>query len=574
MKHYRIVTLILLGVFIVTGIVSPLRSSVALASGLNQSTTPGPNGQNAADWAVSFSDEFNGTSLDTNKWRLDYWNGGNGELQEYVNDNSRNNYIVGNGMLRIVARKESYNGKSYTSGAITTQERFFQKQGFFEIRAKMPVGKGLWPAFWLMPNPSGWPPELDILEYLGHQKTTAHMTVHYKNSSGSNSSDGSYYTGPDFSADWHTFGLKWDSTSLVWYIDGVERKRVTDSIKIPTVSMFILANMAVGGSWPGNPDSSTVFPAYYDIDYIRVWKRSSGTAPTATPVPTKAPTAAPTTAPTTAPSGNQISNASFEDQSLSPWVTRNDLGATFSQDTSTASAGLKSAKVSLSSSNSSQPWVVALQQHNKSLTSGQTYTVAFWAKASQARSIKAIVQAQNSPYTEYFNQTVNLGTSWTRYSYTFTASASTSAAMLNFNLAAATGTVWIDDVGLCAGSTACNSTSGPAPAPTSTPAPAPTATPGSQNDLYLPTIRITYPANNAQVPRNTVVTIKADASDNVGIAKVEFRVKGVLVCTDTTVPYECPWTVPNTTNTQYKIEAKAYDLSDNRSVSTIKVFSK
>jgi hypothetical protein len=145
-----------------------------------------------------------------------------------------------------------------------------------------------------------------------------------------------------------------------------------------------------------------------------------------------------------------MSNASFDDAGITPWNTRNDLGAAFSQDTTTTANGTRaSLKAALSGSNSSQPWVVSVSQSNKSLTAGQSYTLSFWAKASMSRSIRAIIQLQNSPYTEYTNQGANLTGSWARYTYTFTAPATTTAAMLNFNLASATGSVWIDDVSLC-----------------------------------------------------------------------------------------------------------------------------
>ncbi len=228
-------------------------------------STPIPVGQSSSGWTLVFEDHFSGTSLDRNKWRTDYWNGGNGELQEYVNDNSHNNYLVKDNILSLVARRESYNGKSYTSGVVSTNERFSQKYGYFEIRAQLPHGKGLWSAFWLMPDPNGWPPEIDILEHLGYDNTI-YMTYHFSGGQ----RQGTYST--DCSSGYHVYGVDWRSDHISWYVDGVERYRYTDRTKIPTQNMFILANLAVGGSWPGNPDSSTPFPSAMKIDYIRVWK--------------------------------------------------------------------------------------------------------------------------------------------------------------------------------------------------------------------------------------------------------------------------------------------------------------
>lgn len=407
-----------------------------------------PVGQGSG-WSMTFNDDFNGSSLNRNVWRSDYFpNGGNGEMQQYVSDNSHNNYIVQKGMLQIVGRKETLNGQPYTSGIIHTKGRFEQKYGYFEIRAQVPYGKGYWPAFWLLPDQDNWVPEIDVTEILGDKPATSYMTLHYNNSSGAYLQYQGVYTGANFSAGWHTFAIDWEPAYLIYYVDGVERYRVTDAAAIPNMPLYMIANLAVGGNWPGAPDASTVFPGYYNIDYIRAWQRTSAVTPTpvhatATPAPTKVPAGT-----------NIIANPSFETAGASPWYTpwafRNDLGAVFSQDTSTAANGtLASLKVYLPSSNSAQPWVVAVNQTNKAFTRSQSYTLSFMAKASAPREIRAVVQLQDSPYTELTNQAVALTTGWTRYTLNFTPTTSTTAAMLNFNLAGAAGNVWLDDVSLC-----------------------------------------------------------------------------------------------------------------------------
>ncbi|HEX9013640.1 MAG TPA: carbohydrate binding domain-containing protein, partial [Anaerolineaceae bacterium] len=103
------------------------------------------------------------------------------------------------------------------------------------------------------------------------------------------------------------------------------------------------------------------------------------------------------------------------------------------------------------SASSSQPWVVSVMQQNRSLSKGKSYTLSFWAKASASRPLQAIIQAQASPYTEYTHQSPGLTTSWQKFSYTFTSPVTASGAMLNFNLANAAGTVWLDEVSLTAG---------------------------------------------------------------------------------------------------------------------------
>jgi beta-glucanase (GH16 family) len=571
-----------------------------------------PVGQSGTNWVETFGDDFNGTALNRSIWRSDIPNGGNGEMQEYVNDDSMGNYQVQNGILTIIARKESYSGRNYTSGVILTQGRFSQKYGYFEMRAKVPHGKGLWPAFWMLADP--WVPEIDITEILAGQPNVTYMTLHY---SGGQSM--SQYTGPDFSADWHTFGVDWEPSALVWYVDGVEQKRITNTSIIPSVPMWILANLAVGGNWPGNPDSTTVFPASFSIDYIRAWQKSSSpvataaptkaptTAPTAAPtkaptsaptsgptaVPTKAPTSAPTTAPTAAPTsgpasapvttGNLIKNDSFEDTSASPWNSpwsyRNDLAATLTQDTTTAANSTRaSIKISLPNSNASQPWVVSVTQSNKALTAGQSYSLSFWAKASANRPIRAIVQEQNSPYPEYTKQTANLTTSWARYSYSFTASTNTSAAMLNFNLADASGNVWIDDVAMCQAGSNCGSSGSSAPAPTAAPTqgvvnPTPTAPFQGAQDTTAPSVKFTNPLNNSKVKIGSHITITATASDSSGISRLVFRINGALACTQNAAPYTCDWTVPSSVGTTYKIAVRAYDIYQNVSHTSVTVTS-
>jgi beta-glucanase (GH16 family) len=122
----------------------------------------------------------------------------------------------------------------------------------------------------LLPASYTWPPELDILETVGDQSNVAAMHVHWL-ANHTEAQAGSDWTGPDLSQDWHTFGLNWQPDALTWYIDGVERWRVTDSSVIPNQPMYIVLNLAVGGEWPGAPDSSTVFPSYFDVRYVRVW---------------------------------------------------------------------------------------------------------------------------------------------------------------------------------------------------------------------------------------------------------------------------------------------------------------
>ena len=224
-------------------------------------------------WKLAFHDEFDGQALDLDKWNLtDPWGRErNHELQAYVT----NAFEVKGGILRIRAEKGEafYGGKprSFTSGMMSTYRKFNQQYGRFEIRCRVPKGKGMWPAFWLLPEPQGWPPEIDVMEILGHEPKKVYMTQHFQDEQRKHKSDGGSWTGPDFSADFHEFAVEWSPERVVWYVDGVERFRSEKSN--PHRKMFMLVNLAVGGNWPGAPDEVTKFPAALEVDYVRAYEK-------------------------------------------------------------------------------------------------------------------------------------------------------------------------------------------------------------------------------------------------------------------------------------------------------------
>lgn len=227
-------------------------------------------------WTLTFSDEFNGDRLDESKWTDHYWHGrthANHELQYYASDG----YALKDGQLRLTARPVSADARSktaglpYTSGMISSFGKFAQQYGWFEMRARIPKGKGYWPAFWLLPDDKRWPPEIDILEILGHQPDVAHFTTHWRDAQRRHLDDTHEWRGPDFSAGFHTFAVDWEPGLVVWYVDGIERARTSKGV--PNVPMYVIANLAVGGDWPGNPDATTQFPQSMDIDYIRVYQK-------------------------------------------------------------------------------------------------------------------------------------------------------------------------------------------------------------------------------------------------------------------------------------------------------------
>jgi len=170
----------------------------------------------------------------------------------------------------------------YTSGMISSGRHtkdtsapagLVYQYGYVETKAKVPAGQGLWSAFWMLPDNNESKPEIDILEILGDNPDTLHMAFHYRTPEENRVREKDIWVGPDFSADWHIFGLDWQPEALIWYVDGVERWRYTDTERIPDRTMYLLVNLAVGGDWPGDPDDMTPFPSILEIDYIRVWKR-------------------------------------------------------------------------------------------------------------------------------------------------------------------------------------------------------------------------------------------------------------------------------------------------------------
>jgi MYXO-CTERM domain-containing protein len=229
-------------------------------------------------WTLTFQDEFDGAAVDATKWVKRYkWGEAqiNSELQAYVDDA----FQLQNGILTITGdkRSASYAGQTfqYASGVLCSVHE--QKYGTFEARLKVPAGQGMWPAFWLL-GQVGAPGvnEIDIHEILGHQPSTVYMTVHWGTDyAAGHKSDGSSWVGPDFSADFHVFGLEWTPDAIIWTIDGVERKRHTGE-GVPQVPMYVILNLAIGGMWPGAPDATTPFPGLYQIDYVRAYAQDAG----------------------------------------------------------------------------------------------------------------------------------------------------------------------------------------------------------------------------------------------------------------------------------------------------------
>ncbi len=236
-----------------------------------------------------WSDEFDGDTLNTNKWGYIIGDGcpslcgwGNQELEYY----RKNNISQKDGILTITAKKETFNNRKYTSGRITTSGKFSTKYGRIDVKARLPKGKGVWPAIWMLGDnikSIGWPGcgEIDIMELRGSRPNTVCGTIHFKNKSlrhefpksGCNTLENKIYNDG-----FHVFSLLWDEEKLIWLVDDKEFNRavyrdlnLADGSNPFQNSFYILLNLAIGGMYDGNPDSTTVFPQVMEVDYVRVY---------------------------------------------------------------------------------------------------------------------------------------------------------------------------------------------------------------------------------------------------------------------------------------------------------------
>ncbi len=261
----------------------------------NGPVTPAATPAPGSAWTLSWSDEFEGpagATVDATKWTFDLGGGGwgNQELESYT-DRPKNAHLSGEGSLVIEVLRESWVGadgigRDYTSARLKTQGPFSQTYGRFEARLKLPFGQGLWPAFWMLGtdiSSAGWPAcgEIDIMENIGREPGIAHGTLHGPGYSGAAGPGAAFSlpAGQRFADAFHVFAVEWEREVVRWYVDGQLYETQT-AASLPAGSrwvfdhpFFLLINVAVGGSWPGSPDATTVFPQQMLVDYVRVYRR-------------------------------------------------------------------------------------------------------------------------------------------------------------------------------------------------------------------------------------------------------------------------------------------------------------
>lgn len=235
-------------------------------------------------WNLVYEDTFDGTGPQSKMWTARDQPGfsqSNGELQYHLTQN----VSVAEGLLHLIAKRESYNNYQYTSGWIDSKFKVNFRYGRIVSRMKLPPGKGFWPAFWLVPEKEAygeWPNsgEIDIMESIGSDTKTVYGTFHTVDQSGvhvSNSVPFTFSSPQDFTTAFHDFELQWTPTELRWYVDGTlyssQNRSSYPSWKWPFDQQFyIIYSLAVGGTWPGAPTAQTVFPSELVVDYVRVYQ--------------------------------------------------------------------------------------------------------------------------------------------------------------------------------------------------------------------------------------------------------------------------------------------------------------
>ncbi|HAQ07818.1 MAG TPA: laminarinase [Bacillus bacterium] len=218
-------------------------------------------------WNLVFMDDFNSSSVDPVKWEvLNREENYNNELQAYRSGNVK----VQDGRLFLTGLKE---GSKYSSGLVQTKGKFDLLYGKIEIKGKYPVGKGLFPAMWLLRSDGeDHLPEIDIFEVVGHEPEKAYMVHHWRDNGNLKTAHGTARI-KDIDRD-HLYGLEWTPEEIRWYVDN----KLVFELKNhhAHVPMYLIINLAIGGNWPGNPDKKTVFPAEFSIDYVKIYQKGTG----------------------------------------------------------------------------------------------------------------------------------------------------------------------------------------------------------------------------------------------------------------------------------------------------------
>ncbi|MDB5272654.1 MAG: carbohydrate-binding protein, partial [Chitinophagaceae bacterium] len=501
---------------------------------------------------LTWSDEFNGTSLDQSKWNYQTGDGcpgncgwGNNELEYYTNTTS--NVSVSGGSLALTARYQpNYNGsgKNYTSGKLVTSGKFSQKYGRYEARIKAPSAASIWPAFWMLADNTNWPAtgEIDILECLNANPTLWYGTLHYASTSGVHQSKGATWTSPaPLSDDYHVYAVEWSTTQISWFIDGTLRGTATKADVISgggawpfdNQNFFIILNVAVGGDFPGQTPISSQFPVSMLVDYVRVY---SGDPCTVTQAPYGG-TAWPI--PGTIEAENY--DIGGEGVSFHDATSTNDAGA-YRQDAVDIEASTDTGAGYDVGYTAAGEWL----KYTVNVTASGNYDLAVRVAATAAgKSMHVEIDGVNVSGAIAVPNTGG----WQTWQTVTIKNIPLIAGQRMLRIVMDTDGFNLNKVVFTPSSTT--------PPPTN----------------LAPVVSLTAPANNASQNAPASITISATASDADGtVSKVDFYNGTTLLSSDATAPYSYTWT--NVAAGTYNISAKATDnlgASTTSTAATVKV---
>jgi beta-glucanase (GH16 family) len=455
-----------------------------------------------------WGDEFYGIAIDRSTWSFDY--GPSNDCAHYFTDRPENARVQ-DGTLRISARREPYNGYSYTAALLKTSRAAYWRYGRIEARIKLPRTNGFVPAFWMMPEDDlyGWWPrsgEIDIMEHPTNQVDTIFGTVHtgaYNAFTGF-APQGASIRIPDAETAFHIYAIEWTPDTMDFYVD--EQKYFTfannhsGSAAWPFDRPFyLILSMGVGGGWVGEPDATSVFPAVMEVDYVRVYQDMKDAAicgadfvpQYSTSVFYSAPNLGGARVTWSVPpdaritsgqgtsriavdwgtlSGDVVAQASSRSSSyllaapviVSPNYLRNpgfEKGVKYWHKTgpfpaqaefTLRSEGVRSGRQFLSvevQTPGVNPWDAQLSQRDLLLEAGKRYRASFFARTAQAPSDVSLAVVNAATFAQYASKTMALTDTWRQYYLDFVAP-STTLASFHLNLGGHTGHYWFDDLAL------------------------------------------------------------------------------------------------------------------------------
>ncbi|WP_423409179.1 carbohydrate binding domain-containing protein [Heyndrickxia sp. MSNUG] len=449
---------------------------------------------NKSEWSLVWSDEFSGKEIDRSKWTYDIGNwivdeNGNGitpgwgnNEKEYYTDSNENAFID-DGKLVIKAKKEQVTDQfgtyDYTSAKLKTKGLFSKKYGRYEIKARLPVGKGLWPAIWMLPEEDKYGTwaasgEIDIMEAWGSRPNTVSGTIHYGEGWPNNKYIGKEFELPENRGidKWHTYALEWEPGELRWYVDGElyqtqnkwysKGKDNAANFSYPAPfdqEFYLVMNLAVGGWFDGEVDETTKFPSQMEVDYVRVYdlKKRDYREPVE---PVSGPVELPADAKQPLEDGNFVYDQDYQmpltvvDQpgmDLDPlywnFVTLPEFGGAGSLEVEEID-GKNFARTDILNPGSQLYSLQMIQ--NISFANGGKYKVSFDAKSTAPRNIMVKTGAGASRgWVKYSNEeSFNLTSELQSYEFTFDMLNDTDiASRLEFNLGGnGINPVWIGNV--------------------------------------------------------------------------------------------------------------------------------